>query len=74
MECHEKYECAKSGQRALKQRLVFGSSPLPQCSLPSLNFVGCHKTCGSRLACDGITAVLQANLTACIASKPAPTG
>ena len=28
---------------------------------------------GSRLACDGITAVLQANLTACIASKPAPT-
>ena len=25
MECHEKYECAKKGQRALKQRLVFGS-------------------------------------------------
>ncbi len=30
--------------------------------------------CASWLACDSITAVLQANLIACIASKPAPTG
>ena len=29
--------------------------------------------CGSRLACEGIAAVRQANRIACIASKPAPT-
>ncbi|MDE4514726.1 hypothetical protein EU514_13120 [Pseudomonas fragi] len=31
------------------------------------------ETCGSGLAREGITAVIQTNRVACIASKPAPT-